>query len=51
MSEENKEGLAGSGCEVLVPFNERRPIKEIERSLIKKDRKTVWYKVVKAIKD
>ncbi|MGG7164724.1 tRNA 2-thiocytidine biosynthesis TtcA family protein [Clostridium ihumii] len=51
MSEENKEGLAGSGCEVLVPFNERRPIKEIERSLIKKYRKTIWSKFIKAIKD
>lgn len=51
MGEENKEGLAGSGCEVLVPFNERRPIKEIERSLIKKYRKTIWSKFIKAIKD
>ncbi|MGL4730597.1 MAG: tRNA 2-thiocytidine biosynthesis TtcA family protein [Clostridium sp.] len=51
MSEENKEGLAGSGCEVLVPFNERRPIEEIERSLIKKYRKHIWSKFIKAIKD
>ncbi|NEU04328.1 tRNA 2-thiocytidine biosynthesis TtcA family protein [Clostridium senegalense] len=51
MSEENKEGLAGSGCEVLIPFNERRPIQEIERSLIKKYRKHIWSKFIKAIKD
>ena len=43
--------LAGKGCEVLVPFNERKPLKEVERSLIKKYRKTIWTKFIKAIKD
>ena len=43
--------IAGSGCEVLIPFNERKPLKEIERSLIKKYRKTIWSKFIKAIKD
>ncbi len=28
-------GIAGKGCEVLVPFNERIPLKDIERSIIK----------------
>lgn len=43
--------IAGSGCEVLIPFNERKPLEEIERSLIKKYRKTIWSKFIKAIKD
>ncbi len=44
-------GVAGNGCEILVPFNERKPLEEIERSLIKKYRKNIWSKFVKAIKD
>lgn len=43
--------IAGSGCEILVPFNERKPLEEIERSLVKTYRKTVWSKFIKAIKD
>ncbi|WBW95924.1 tRNA 2-thiocytidine biosynthesis TtcA family protein [Oceanirhabdus sp. W0125-5] len=43
--------LAGSGCEVLIPFSERKPLKEIERSIIKKYRKEIWTKFIKAIKD
>lgn len=42
---------AGEGCEILVPFNERKPLDEIERSLIKKYRKHIWTKFVKAIRD
>ena len=44
-------GVAGEGCEILVPFNERRPLAEIERSLVKTYRKQVWSKFIKAIKD
>jgi tRNA(Ile)-lysidine synthase TilS/MesJ len=43
--------IAGSGCEILVPFNERKTLEEIERSLIKTYRKTIWSKFIKAIKD
>lgn len=43
--------IAGSGCEILVPFNERKPLEEIERSLVKTYRKNVWSKFIKAIKD
>ncbi|MEQ8153944.1 MAG: ATP-binding protein [Clostridiaceae bacterium] len=43
--------IAGQGCEVLVPFNERKPLPEIERSLIKKYRKPIWRKFIKAIQD
>lgn len=44
-------GIAGSGCDILVPFNERKPLQEIERSIIKKYRKDLWSNFVKAIRD
>ncbi|MFX0548582.1 tRNA 2-thiocytidine biosynthesis TtcA family protein [Hathewaya histolytica] len=44
-------GIAGEGCEILVPFNERKPLKEIERSIITKYRKHIWTKFIRAIKD
>ena len=44
-------GLRGSGCEILVPFNERKPLREIERSIIKTYRKNIWSKFIKAIKE
>ena len=28
--------IAGKGCEILVPFSERKPLPEIERKIIKK---------------
>ena len=43
--------LAGNGCQIIVPFEERKPLKEIERSILKKYRKYTWYKFIKAIKD
>ncbi len=43
--------IAGEGCEILVPFNERKPLKDIERSIIKTYRKHVWTKFIKAIKE
>lgn len=51
MDNEKQNGISGSGCEILVPFNERKPIREIERNLIKKYRKKIWSKFIKAIKD
>ena len=42
---------AGEGCEVLVPFNERKALRDIERSIIKTYRKHIWSKFVKAIKE
>lgn len=42
--------IAGS-CEILVPFNERKPLEEIERSIIKRYRKHIWTKFVRAIND
>lgn len=49
--EEKEMGLRGSGCEILVPFNERKPLREIERSIIKTYRKNIWSKFIKAIKE
>lgn len=49
--DEKKDGLKGSGCEVLVPFNDRKPLRDIERSIIKTYRKHIWAKFVKAIKE
>lgn len=43
--------IAGSGCDILVPFNERKPLEEIERSITKTYKKKIWSKFVKAIKD
>lgn len=43
--------IAGKGCEILVPFSERKPLSDIERSLIKTYRKNIWTKFIKAIKD
>ena len=44
-------GLAGEGCEILVPFNDRKPLEDIERSIIKTYRKHIWSKFIKAIKE
>ena len=49
--EEIKNTIAGDGCEILVPFNERKSLYEIERSLIKGYRKHIWTKFIKAIKE
>ena len=43
--------LAGKGCEIIVPFDERQPLKDIERSIIKKYRKNLWSKFIKAIRE
>ena len=43
--------LAGKGCEIIVPFDERQPLKDIERSIVKRYRKNLWSKFIKAIKD
>ncbi len=43
--------LAGSGCEIFIPENELKSLKEIEKSVIKKYRKQLWSPFVKAIKN
>lgn len=49
--DENSRGLSGEGCEILAPFNDRKPLKEIERSIIKTYRKHIWSKFIKGIKE
>jgi len=43
--------IAGEGCEILVPFSERKTVKEIERSLTTTYKRNVWGKFIKAIND
>lgn len=43
--------IAGKGCPRLIPEEEKKPLKEIERSIVKKYRKQIWSKFVKAVKD
>lgn len=48
---DKKIDIAGQGCGVLIPFNERKPLVDIERSIIKTYRKHIWAKFIKAIKE
>ena len=43
--------IAGKGCDVLVPVNDKRTLEEIEKSIITKYRRDIWTKFVKAIKE
>lgn len=43
--------IAGKGCERIIPSEERKPLKDIERSIVKTYRKHIWSKFVKAVKD
>lgn len=43
--------IAGPGCERIIPEEELKPLKEIERSLIKAYRKPIWSKFTKAVKE
>ncbi|MFZ5945587.1 MAG: tRNA 2-thiocytidine biosynthesis TtcA family protein [Bacillota bacterium] len=43
--------IAGIGCDLLIPLGERKPGKEIERSIITKFRYPIWSKFIKAIRD
>jgi len=43
--------IAGEGCEILVPLNERKSVEVTERSITTTYRKHIWAKFIKAIKD
>jgi len=43
--------IAGEGCKIKVPYNKRKPLSEIERSLITTYRRHIWGKFTKAIAD
>ncbi|MFY9214598.1 MAG: ATP-binding protein [Tissierellaceae bacterium] len=49
--EERDTDFPGTGCEELIPFNDKKPLKEIERSIVKTYRKHIWVKFIKAIKE
>ena len=42
--------IAGRGCERIIPEGEKKPLKDIERSIIKSYRKPIWTKFCRAIK-
>lgn len=42
-------GIAGTGCERIIPDSEKKTLEEIERSIIKTYRKSIWTKFIKAI--
>lgn len=44
-------GIAGIGCERIIPEEEKKTLQEIERSLLKRYRKGIWSKFIRAIKD
>lgn len=44
-------GIGGSGCELLIPLTDRKPLQEIERSINKTYRKEIWSKFTKAVKE
>lgn len=43
--------IAGKGCERIIPSEEKKPLKDIERSIVKTYRKHIWTKFVKAVAD
>lgn len=43
--------IAGKGCERIIPTEEKKTIKEIERSIVKTYRKELWTKFIRAVKD
>ncbi|MBC7961043.1 MAG: tRNA 2-thiocytidine biosynthesis protein TtcA [Vallitaleaceae bacterium] len=43
--------ISGSCCELLIPLSERKPLAEIERSIIKTYRLDLWSKFVKGVKE
>lgn len=49
--DEKDHGIRGLGCEILVPFNDKKPLADIERSIIKTYRKHIWAKFIKAIRE
>lgn len=48
---EDLSGLAGVGCEIVMPESPRRTLKEIERSITKTYKRDLWSKFVQAIVD
>jgi tRNA(Ile)-lysidine synthase TilS/MesJ len=51
MREVKAMSIAGEGCEILVPFSERKTLKEIERSITTTYKKKMWGKFIRAINE
>lgn len=51
MEGKNKESIRGKGCELIIPLEDKKTLEEIESSIIKKFRKTLWTSFTKAIKE
>jgi tRNA 2-thiocytidine biosynthesis protein TtcA len=43
--------IAGKGCPRIIPEGEKKPLQDIEKSIIKGYRKHIWSKFIKAVKD
>lgn len=43
--------IAGGGCPILVPREDRKSLEEVERSLTKKYKKSLWSKFTRALND
>lgn len=43
--------IAGQGCERIIPEEEKKSLEEIERSIVKRYRKPIWSKFIKAVKE
>jgi tRNA(Ile)-lysidine synthase TilS/MesJ len=43
--------VSGSGCELVIPLCDRKPVKEIERSIIKTYRIDIWSKFINGVKE
>jgi Predicted ATPase of the PP-loop superfamily implicated in cell cycle control len=42
-------GTAGKGCDILIPPGDRKPLEEIEHSIITKYKRNIWAKFMKAV--
>lgn len=43
--------IAGKGCPRIIPEGDKKPLIDIERSIVKGYRKHIWTKFIKAVKD
>lgn len=43
--------ISGKGCEPLIPLNDKKALKDIERSIITTYRKDIWSKFIKGVKE
>ena len=42
-------GIAGEGCERVIPSEEKKTLAQIEKSIVKDFKKTIWQKFVRAV--